>query len=61
MKISWMRKKFVDMDVANDATHVCQSVIAGMGKHFLWHDIFHWITATSYKTYYHMMSLLFSG
>ena len=43
-----IRKRIVDMDVVNDATCTRQSVITRVVIRFLWHDVIHWITATSY-------------
>ena len=42
------RKHIVDMDVVNDVTSTRQSVITRVVIWFLWHDVIHWITATSY-------------
>ena len=43
-----IRKRIVDMDVANDVMFKRQSVITRVVIWFLWHDVYHWITATSY-------------
>ena len=38
----------VDTDVVNGVTRSRQSVITRVIILFLWHDVIHWITATSY-------------
>ena len=48
MNISWMWKRIVDTDVVTDVTYSRQSVITRVVIRFLWHDVSHWITATSY-------------
>ena len=44
MNIISIRKRIVGTDVVNDVTSTHQSVTT----RFLWHDVIHWITATSY-------------
>ena len=41
-------KRIVDTDVVNDVTQKRQSVITRVVIRFLWHDVIHWITATTY-------------
>ena len=53
MKIISVRKRIVDLDVGNGVAYTRQSVITRVVIQFLWHDVIHWITATSFaKTIY---------
>ena len=54
MKIISLRKRIVDTDVVNDVTRSRQSVITRVVIRFLWHNVIHEITVTSYnKIDYH--------
>ena len=52
MNIISTRKRIVDMDIVNDVTCTRQSVITRMVIRFLYHDVIHWIIATSYHELY---------
>ena len=43
-----IRKRIVDTDVVNNVTYTYQSVITRVVIRFLWHDVIHLITGTSY-------------
>ena len=42
------RKRIADSDVVNDVAYTGQSVTTNVVLRFLWHDVIHFITATSY-------------
>ena len=48
INIIWARKPIVDTDVVNDAMSKCQRVNTRVVIWFLWHNVIHWKTATSY-------------
>ena len=52
------RKHIIDMDIVNDVTITSQSVITRVVIWFLWHDIIHWITATSYDKQIHCNAVI---
>ena len=48
MNIISVRNRIVDTNVVSDVMYTRQSVITRVVILFLWHDVIHWITATSY-------------
>ena len=42
------RKRIVDTDIVSDITSMHQSIITHVDMCCLWHNIIHWITATTY-------------
>ena len=56
IKIS-IKKRIIDTDVVYDVTFTRQSVITRVVIWFLWHDVIHWITATSYDKSFYAVNL----
>ena len=55
-----MKIYIVVTDVVNDVTHSRKSVNTRVVIRFLWHDVIHWKTATSYDKGI-LIQLLFRG